>query len=91
MAPFPRPADIVDVVSPGEFRIIEPFRIPLFLGSQFGVSPRLESVLDPALEYLIAVYSKSLLSGLVSGLYFYRLRSTDYPSGKNCLLHFNNY
>ena len=61
--------DWIDVVSPEEFFTHESVRLPLFIGSQFGVWPNLskhEKFLDRTLR--VAILGKSMLSGCVSGI-----------------------
>jgi hypothetical protein len=64
--------DEVDIV---EFLEIEQNRLPLFIGSQFGKSPRLEEIYTVEDENrIIAVLRKSILSGTVAGLTIYLLK-----------------
>ena len=61
--------DWIDVVTPEDFFTHEPDRLPLFIGSQFGIWPYLnkyEKFMDRSLR--IAILGKSMLSGCVSGL-----------------------
>ena len=65
---------LYDEVNLNEFITSEINRLPLFIGSQFGINPRLEDVFFSNNELkIIAVLSKSLLSGKVSGLKIYEL------------------
>ena len=61
--------DLVDVVPTEAFLNPEPHRLPLFIGSQFGINPRLESLPTPYVGVMtVAILGKSLLSGNVAGL-----------------------
>lgn len=60
-----------DVVDQNIFSRFEEDRIPFFIGSQFGVYPRLEEILNPSYIGYAAVLGKSLLSGVVAGLNIY--------------------
>lgn len=63
---------LYDEVNLNEFIASEHNRLPIFIGSQFGINPRLEDVFLSNNEIkLIAVLNKSLLSGAVSGLKIY--------------------
>lgn len=76
-APFEFPAHILYRVSREEFCITEEDRIPLFIGSQFGIAPYFDEV--PELfdrPKIIAILEKSMLSGHVAGLSI-----RQYPGG----------
>ena len=67
--PFEIDRDLIDTVDRGPFAVREEDRIPFFLGSQFGIHPRMDEV--PGFfngDKVIAVLNNSLLSGAVSGL-----------------------
>ena len=86
--PMPLPPEVVDRVDLDIFERIEVDRIPLFMASQFGVYPTPGEVLVPGRTYIVATYSKSVLSGYVSGLYLHRI---DGKTGKwETLVRFSN-
>lgn len=59
---------LIDEVSIEEFLLEESNRIPLFLGSQFGVEPNPKEIFNTVQKtILVAKLDKSLLSGVVSG------------------------
>lgn len=70
--------EMVDFVEDDEFVKIEPNRLPLFIGSQFGITPRIEK-LDGFFNgnKFIAILAKSQLSGHVDGLLIYLILETD--------------
>jgi hypothetical protein len=60
--------------------LIEEDRIALGLGCQFGIHPRIisdENSLFYNGEKLVALLSKSVLSGAVAGLYIYKIEKDD--------------
>lgn len=60
---------IIDAVSREEYITKEANRIPIFIGSQFGIAPKPEDVeLVFARNKYVAILSKSQLSGHVHGL-----------------------
>ena len=60
---------VVDQVSINEFLKMESDRLPLVVGTQFGLFPRLNEVKGFFLEpRIVALLSKSALSGNVAGL-----------------------
>jgi hypothetical protein len=67
--PFDVPDGLVQKVEKEEFDLREDAeRLPIFLGSQFGVNPRysvIEHIPDGHLHFIIV---KSMLSGIVAGL-----------------------
>ncbi len=68
----------VDLVDRNTFNKIEDDRIPFFLGTQFGIYPRIDEM--PVFfngEKLVAFLNKSLLSGHVSGLNIYQILDDD--------------
>lgn len=76
--PFELDESLIDIVDMEEFILIEEFRIPIFVGSQFGIYPRLEKM--PEFfngRKVIAILSKSLLSGHVSGLTIYQIEENE--------------
>jgi hypothetical protein len=69
---------LIDIVEFDEFIQIEERRIPLFIGSQFGIHPNLDNI--PQFfngEKLIAILGKSLLSGHVDGLSLYQIGKNE--------------
>jgi hypothetical protein len=72
--------EMVDVVSYEEYVLIEEDRIALGLGCQFGIHPRIISDENSVFyngEKLVALLSKSVLSGAVAGLYIYKIEKDD--------------
>jgi hypothetical protein len=76
--PFEIEEDLIDFVDDQEFNRIEENRIPLFIGSQFGITPRINEIQEffNGKKYL-AILGKSLLSGTVSGLTIYQIEEGD--------------
>ena len=75
--PFYVPDGLITFVEFDEFLVEEEAtRLPLFLGSQFGITPKYEScgILNDGALHLIL--SKSMLSGTVNGLFLKRWVST---------------
>ncbi|MBN8643123.1 MAG: hypothetical protein J0L86_15030 [Flavobacteriales bacterium] len=69
---FTFPQNLLDEVELKDFILSEQNRISLFIGSQMGLYPKIEEVFNEVTENkTIAVLSKSLLSGAVSGLKIY--------------------
>ena len=69
---------LVDEVGVDEFSFIEKNRIPLFIGTPFGIFPVVNEIPDFFNgEKIIAILSKSLFSGHVAGLSLYRIKETD--------------
>ena len=76
--PFTIPNHLIDEVELDEFLKYEHERIPFFIGSQFGINPRLEEIYEGNAKLkFIAVLKKSLLSGSVAGLSIYLLSGND--------------
>lgn len=66
------------IVNFEEFNKVEPLRIPLLLGCQFGIFPRPESLAGFYNEdKYVAIINKSVLSGLVSGVTIYQVYAGD--------------
>lgn len=66
---------LYDVESLESFTTPEIGRLPLFIGSQFGIQPKLEEVFKSYdTNIKIAILNKSLLSGSVAGLKIYSLK-----------------
>lgn len=75
---FVFPQNLLDEVNFENFIYPEQNRLPLFIGSQFGVFPKLEEIYKGNKEVVtIAILSKSLLSGNVSGLKIYLYSNGD--------------
>jgi hypothetical protein len=67
---------ILDNVDLETFLMVEKDRIPLFVGTQFGIYPGLTDLPDFYKEdRTIAILGKSILSGHVSGLGLYLLKA----------------
>jgi hypothetical protein len=76
--PFEIDEALIDIVEFDEFIQIEERRIPLFIGSQFGIHPSIDNI--PQFfngEKLIAILGKSLLSGHVAGLSLYQIGKNE--------------
>ena len=63
------PKRLWDKVSPDEFAQVEDSRLPLFMGTQFGIAPAPNTVLAPGQERRVAMLGYSALSGNVAGLF----------------------
>jgi hypothetical protein len=76
--PFVIDDELIDTVEFEEFIKIENDRIPIFIGSQFGINPRIKEIPNffNGIK-LIAILSKSLLSGCVNGLTLYEINEND--------------
>ncbi len=82
---------LIDIVEFEEFISIEKQRIPLFIGSQFGMSPGIKNM--PEFfngRKLIAILNKSLLSGCVSGLNLYQIEENEKKFNYNKVKHYKN-
>jgi hypothetical protein len=76
--PFEIDDKLFDYVTKDDFIKIEKNRIPILLGSQFGIYPNI----DKMPEFfngtkLVAILGKSLLSGHVAGLSIYQIEAED--------------
>jgi hypothetical protein len=90
--PFEIDDDIFDRVELEEFVKIEQNRIPLFLGSQFGIAPRINEL--PEFfngEKIIAILAKSMLSGHVSGLTMYKIHENEKQFHPHKIEFYSNY
>jgi hypothetical protein len=82
----------IDEVDNENFNSIEDDRVAFFIGSQFGISPQIDKIPDFFNgEKLVAILSKSLLSGNVYGLVIYQMLEgdksfNDFSSRKVCIL-----
>jgi len=82
---------LMDVVELDEFIKIEDQRIPLFIGSQFGIHPRIDEMPDFFNgEKIIAILGKSLLSGTVAGLTLYQIQENEVKFAYNRIIIFKN-
>lgn len=87
----PNSIDIIDIVEVDEFIKIDLIRLPLFIGTQFGIYPRIESV--PNFfngEKVIAILGKSVLSGVIAGLSLYQIDKNDTDFTHNKIKYFEN-
>jgi len=76
--------DLMDEVELVDFIKSEPNRLPLFIGSPLGISPKPDCL---STGQIFAILSKSLLSGCVAGLAIYR--KTD--GGMERIHYIHNY
>lgn len=70
--------DLIDIVDLESFVKIEDDRFPLFIGTQFGIFPRVDNV--PGFingRKLVAILGKSLLSGCVAGVSLHQIEEND--------------
>ena len=85
---------IIDIVDKETFLKIEENRIPLFLGTQFGVYPQYDIKEIAHQGRIIAILGKSLLSGNVAGLGFYKLRKNaaciNCETSRKDIIYFKN-
>lgn len=91
--PFEFDSNILDVVNLQTFIKVEEDRIPLFVGTQFGIYPWFNDFPDfYSEERTIAVLEKSVLSGHVAGLGIYKVNAFSKHSDikKDCVIFFNN-
>jgi hypothetical protein len=89
--PFDIDKTIIDEVDADTFIKIEENRIPLFIGTQFGVYPSVEEIPKfLSQDKIVAILGKSLLSGLVSGLGIYKLLSNSNFDKKIEIVYFGN-
>ena len=65
---FKSPVGLITEVEEDQFIKQEEFVLPFFIGSQFGVFPKVEIFADLKAPILLARLDKSLLSGCVAGL-----------------------
>ncbi len=85
--------DIVDYVDEEEFVKIEENRIPLGLGTQFGIYPKLIGTPDSSFyngEKVVALIAKSLLSGCVDGLNLYHIAKDERTFSHRRIRYFPN-
>lgn len=89
--PFEIDKALIDIVEFEEFIKIEEQRIPLFIGTQFGIYPRIDDM--PQLfngEKLIAILHKSILSGGVFRLSLYQIGKNDKKFNYNKIGYYEN-
>jgi len=67
---------LVDFVGQEEYDRIEDDRIPLLIGTQFGIAPGFSPDFFNG-DKVVAILAKSLLSGAVNGVRFYRVDKHD--------------
>ena len=83
--------NLIDLVDKDEFNLIEEKRIPLFIGTQFGIYPRINDMPDFFNgEKTIAILGKSLLSGHVSGLQIYKINEGEKSFHHRKVIRFPN-
>lgn len=89
--PFVIEESLVDVVSKEEFVRIEERRLPLFIGSQFGIHPEMTKIPDFFNGHkLVAILAKSLLSGMVDGVSIYEIGADEKVFTKNKIYRISN-
>lgn len=89
--PFEIDESLIDIVSAEEFVKIEEKRLPLFIGSQFGIHPEMNNIPDFFNGHkLIAILGKSLLSGSVDGLSIYEIGPDDKTFTRNKIYRIKN-
>jgi len=82
---------LIDIVDFEEFIQIEEGRIPFFVGSQFGIQPKIDDI--PQFfngEKQIAVLGKSLLSGHVAGLTIFQIGKDEKKFNFNEIAYYEN-
>lgn len=80
-----------DIVELEEFNRIEDDRLPLFIGTQFGIAPKIENLTNFFNgEKEIAILGKSALSGAVSGLSIYKIECTDTSFTNKRIFYYSN-
>lgn len=80
-----------DIVELDEFNRIEDDRLPLFIGTQFGIVPKIENLANFFNgEKEIAILGKSALSGAVSGLSIYKIELTDTVFSNKRIFYYSN-
>ncbi|WP_420378778.1 hypothetical protein [Gilvibacter sp.] len=89
--PYELDSDLIDITTLEVFRYIERDRIPLFVGSQSGIYPKIDTI--PGFfngEKIIGVLAKSLLSGNIAGLTLYRISAKDKEFTYKEIIHYKN-
>jgi hypothetical protein len=80
-----------DIVEVEEFNFIEDKRLPLFIGTQFGIVPKIENLHNFFNgEKEIAILGKSVLSGAVAGLSICKIESSDTSFSNKELVFYAN-
>ena len=84
--------ELIDLVNFEKFIDTEEDRIPIILGTQFGLYPRVEEIKELFNgEKEIAILCKSLLSGHVAGLKIFKVEKGEHNfSNKNEYQFFTN-
>lgn len=76
--PFEIDDDLIDIVDLESFIKVEEDRIPLFIGTQFGIYPRIDKVPNFINgRKLVAILGKSLLSGHVAAVSLHQIEEND--------------
>lgn len=89
--PFEIEESLIDTVSLEEFIRIEDNRLPLFIGTQFGIHPNINNIPDLFNgAKLVAILGKSMLSGCVSGVTLYEIGELDKDFKMNKIYEFIN-
>ena len=86
--------DLIDLVTEEEFQLIEEERIPLDIGSQCGINPRMISNENSTFlngEKIVALLCKSLLSGSVAGVKIYKIEKDEKIFVNRVIKSFLNY
>jgi hypothetical protein len=82
---------LIDEVDIDTFIKKEESRIPLFIGTPMGLYPALYEIPNFLSEdKIVAILSKSLLTGHVAGLRFYRIQAGSLKNEREELIFFNN-
>jgi hypothetical protein len=81
---------LIDTVNMDEFLKIEEDRIPFFIGSQFGIAPGFEIAGFFNGEKVVAILKKSLMSGMVVGLFLYKIGADETKFSNNEIARFEN-
>jgi hypothetical protein len=82
---------LIDEVDLDTFIKNEKTRIPLFIGTPMGLYPLLYKIPNFLSEdKIVAILGKSLLTGNVTGLRFYRINAGSHENEREELIFFNN-
>lgn len=89
--PFDIDDKMIDSVDLQTFIKKEDTRIPLLIGTQMGIYPRIDEISHLFREDLIfAILEKSVLSGCVAGLGIHKLPTCSYLHDREKLRYFKN-
>jgi len=89
--PFDIDEELIEIVEFEEFVKIEENRIPLFIGTQCGINPRINNMQEFFNgRKLVAILGKSLLSRHVSGLSLYQIEVNETSFSYNKIESYNN-